>query len=560
MKKNISINLYGQIFHLDASAYTVFEKYLNSIKDHFSSYEESDEIIQDIEDRIAEKFSAVLSKKKQVITKKDVEKLMAAMGSVKDFSEDEQEMVVEKVERKKEKKEKKEKVRRLFRDPDNKVVAGVCSGLAAYFGIDIAIMRAIFLISLFLGGVGFIAYIVLWIVMPEAKTISQKTEMTGAQVTLKNIAETLKNTAQDLKPPKGLWGSILNFLRKCAKIAEYIFIKIFWLIKPLFKLIGALTIPPLLLVLVVMASVFFILYFDLTPHFIDIPFADFPHQGVLYAFWGGIFGIVAVPIIAILFLACSLMRGKWLLTIGKEVTLLTIWMISIVVVAVAGLKFVPEFEKFISTNIYETKIEERNFENIGQFKEIFIFENFDTVTISQSKETSIRVIADEKCLDLYEPQIRNRQLSFENDSLLPFPLLCKEAGSSVKIDITTPDIKNLYVDSDQAGDIIFSNVEFPDLSLTIYGAGVTLHGKGEKLQVTLGYRSRLQAFEFPVSESKITTLGDSAAQVFVTKRLEANAFNQGTIEYQGSPQVTSNLEEKYEWRKPNPEGVRKYTP
>ena len=69
--------------------------------------------------------------------------------------------------------------RRLYRDADSRVLGGVCSGMGAYFNIDVVIFRILFVLSVFMGGAGVLIYIILWIVVPKAKTTAQKLEMKG---------------------------------------------------------------------------------------------------------------------------------------------------------------------------------------------------------------------------------------------------------------------------------------------------------------------------------------------------------------------------------------------
>ncbi|TPE42880.1 PspC domain-containing protein [Pontibacter mangrovi] len=275
MKKNISINLQGIIFQIEEDGYEQLSRYLASIRTYFSNYEGHEEIVADIEARIAEIFSGRVSPAKQVITQEDVQYLIVRMGNVTDFEVEEaleEEAYTsgsagtgaaagpeaaqaaagpKKLYRDLNNKViagvssgianylsidplwirlffvllvllgiasagisaatgviiyvvlwiampesavlPETKVRKLFRDPDDKKLAGVSSGIAKYFGIDVAVVRLLFLISIFLGGFGIIAYIVLWIAMPEAVTLTERMQMQGDPVTLAGIERTLKD-------------------------------------------------------------------------------------------------------------------------------------------------------------------------------------------------------------------------------------------------------------------------------------------------------------------------------------------------------------------------------
>jgi len=264
MKKNISINISGIIFHIEEDGYDILRKYLDSINAYFSSFEDNSEILADIESRIAELFLSKLSEGKQVITKDDVNSLINTMGSVSDFkaAEEQENAGVSSNASSKERKsyskqsttskklyrDKKRKilggicaglahyfnidpvwprllfallvlgsygglllvyiilwillpvsdeleesdVKKMFRDPEKKVIGGVASGVAVFFGTDVTLVRVLFVIFTVVGGIGFLTYIILWIALPEAKSITEKMQMQGEPVTLSNIESTVK--------------------------------------------------------------------------------------------------------------------------------------------------------------------------------------------------------------------------------------------------------------------------------------------------------------------------------------------------------------------------------
>jgi len=299
MKKNISINISGIIFHIEEDGYDRLKKYLESINQYFSSFDDSKEILADIESRIAEIFLTRLKDGKQVITKEDVDELVATMGSVADFEAIE-EQISPSTEtqteaaptppptesRSKEKRETSEeaskklyrdtkrkllggvaagiahyfsidplwirlmfiillfnvvigieyssviviiyvvcwivippsgeleedkKVKKMFRNPDDRVLGGVASGLAAYFGVDVTVIRLLFVLTLFLGGSGLIIYIILWIITPEAKTITEKMQMQGESLTLSNIETNIKKSFKVKDDEENIFVKILLF-------------------------------------------------------------------------------------------------------------------------------------------------------------------------------------------------------------------------------------------------------------------------------------------------------------------------------------------------------------
>ncbi len=280
MKKNISINISGIIFHIEEDGYDSLRKYLDSINKYFSSFEDSSEILSDIESRMAEIFLTKLNEGKQVITLEDVKSLKVTMGSVTDFKAAEEESAADGASGrassgsssaysreeqttngastqssapKRLHRDGKRKVlggvctgmahyfnidpvwtrvifallalgssgalillyiilwialpvsedlddlpsvKKMYRDKENKVLAGVASGLAAFAGTDVAIIRLIFVVT-GIFGFGIVLYIVFWIALPEAKTITEKMEMQGEPVTLSNIENSVKKSLNE---------------------------------------------------------------------------------------------------------------------------------------------------------------------------------------------------------------------------------------------------------------------------------------------------------------------------------------------------------------------------
>ncbi|MFW5835662.1 MAG: PspC domain-containing protein [bacterium] len=201
MKKAIKINISGVIFHIDEDAYDKLKNYLKSVEHYFSDKEGGKEIVDDIESRIAELFhSRVGETKKEAITIEDVTEVTSIMGDPSDFVEEAEEANEDAGTAKETRKTGARGPKRLYRDPDNSVLGGVCGGLGAYFGIDAVIIRILFVVLFIVGhGVWGLVYIILWIAIPRAVTISQKLEMRGERVTISNIEKTVKQEYEDVK-------------------------------------------------------------------------------------------------------------------------------------------------------------------------------------------------------------------------------------------------------------------------------------------------------------------------------------------------------------------------
>ncbi len=193
MKKTFTINISGTVFHIEDDAYEVLQKYLINLKNHFGTSEEGKEILTDIEARIAEIFIEKATNYQKVVSIEMVNTAIEIMGTPEDFVEEETEEVYQPTEETKRK-------RRLYRDPDHRVIGGVCGGLGAYFNMDPVILRIIFVALLFLtGGTALLAYIILWIAVPKAKNTAQRLEMRGQEATVKNIEKSIKEEINDVK-------------------------------------------------------------------------------------------------------------------------------------------------------------------------------------------------------------------------------------------------------------------------------------------------------------------------------------------------------------------------
>ncbi|MGQ1908928.1 PspC domain-containing protein [Marinifilum sp. RC60d5] len=200
MKKTLTINISGSIFHIDEDAFEKLQGYLRTLNAHYGAGEEGREIISDIESRIAEIFHEKLGSKDQVVNLDMVEKVVDIMGKPEEIFAADTETDDQEDHTNSEKSPAGKRKRRLFRDPDHRILGGVSSGLAAYFGIDVVFIRLLFVLF-FIFGYGFplLLYIILWIVVPKAITTTQKLEMRGKKVNISNIEESIKDEYKDVK-------------------------------------------------------------------------------------------------------------------------------------------------------------------------------------------------------------------------------------------------------------------------------------------------------------------------------------------------------------------------
>ena len=191
MKITVSVNLGGYSFNIDEDAYSELKRYLKNLEFHFAGQESSSEILSDIETRMAELFRAKITGYKQVITITDVNEVISVLGTPEDIADNESNSSREKF--------SSPGYHRMYRDPDHRIIGGVCAGMGAYWDIDPIILRVLFVAFLVAGGLGALIYLILYIVLPEAKTTAQKIEMKGEPVNIHNIKESVKEEFENVR-------------------------------------------------------------------------------------------------------------------------------------------------------------------------------------------------------------------------------------------------------------------------------------------------------------------------------------------------------------------------
>jgi phage shock protein C len=207
MQRIIQINIAGRIVPIEEDAYTLLSDYIASLRRQFTG-DEGKEIIEDIESRISELFSTRLESGFPAIVRADVQKVIETLGSASDLKNESgstntggthtntghthsgQNNYYQ----------YRPRNGRLLRNPYDKVIGGVCSGLALYFDIDPVIIRLIMAVLFFTMGIGLIAYVIAWAVIPAAKSPQELHNMTGGDpVTIHDISRNVGEELQDLK-------------------------------------------------------------------------------------------------------------------------------------------------------------------------------------------------------------------------------------------------------------------------------------------------------------------------------------------------------------------------
>lgn len=440
MKKTISINIAGIVFHIEEDGFEKLNAYLKAIQKYFASYEGSKEIVEDIEARIAEKFwDKQKSDETQIISLEDVEGLMTSMGSVSDFAAIEEEedlvtvtqaeqnqqsaekqanrhdfkhdMLVRKFYRDTKRKllggvcaglahnlgfdplwirlaflflllgigpitagvisgimvvfyiacwiafpanihlEEDEQIRKFYRNPSGKVLGGVISGIAAYTGWDLGMLRFVSVLSILLFGSGFIIYIILWAIAPEAKSLTDKMQMTGEPITLENIEYNIKKTLHSEDKPEDTITRLLllpfrvisQIFKALGPFANFLLSAGRVFIGGTMVLMGVITIGVLFIALFVGMSGLE----NANVHFFDIP-VGFLARDATQTMVMCVFLLLAVPAFVIAWAGISLVSSKNRFTPIIWQSLLGVFLIGSLGSLYSGIRYAKNFAKTAS--------------------------------------------------------------------------------------------------------------------------------------------------------------------------------------------------------------------
>jgi phage shock protein PspC (stress-responsive transcriptional regulator) len=346
MNKTVNINLGGMFFHIDEDAYQKLTRYFEAIKRSLSNSSGQDEIIKDIEMRVSELLNEKQKTDKHVVGLKDVDEVIAVMGQPEDYRIDEEGTENTSTNFSS---SSSSQTRKLYRDTENGMVGGVLAGLGHYFGIDKVWLRIFLLIMVFAWGTGVLAYIILWIVMPEARTTAEKLEMTGEPVTISNIEKKVREEFENVseKFKNANYDEMGNRVKTGAeKVGNSLSEFIIAVLRVFSKFLGVILIIAGLFIL----AALFIAVFTLgSSSVIEVPWQGFIEAGNFtdYPVWT--FGLIMFFAVGIPFFFLSLLGFKLLSPNLKSIgniakyTLLAIWIISVSLAITIGLKQASAF-------------------------------------------------------------------------------------------------------------------------------------------------------------------------------------------------------------------------
>lgn len=490
MNKTISINLGGYFFHIDEDAYQKLTRYFDAIKSSLS-YEGRDEIIKDIESRIAELFQERLQNEKQVVGIKEIDEVISIMGQPEDYKIDED--TSSNFNSDYSSTRSYSNTRKLYRDKDNSMLGGVLSGLGHYLGIDPLWLRIIMVILFFGFGTGLLIYIILWILVPEAITNNQKLEMKGEPINISNIEKKVKEGFDDIT------GKINNLdHQKIANTAKSganqvastigdLFLSIF---KAFAKIIGAFMMffSSIALLGITIASIIMIFSSSLSDkmkfNFMDTPFdSDVPFwlQGILLLF------TVGIPFLFLIILGLKLLLNNMKpMANYVKYGLIAIWVIALSTSIYLGIQQAKQVG-------FKGKVVQKEYLNIQSTDTLFIkMEINDFYTKNVNRRRNAEYTHDEQNNEvIYSTNVRLHLMRTDKD--VPYFQIEKTAdgksineaknraekinyhfevkGNKINLDnYLTTGFKNKYRDQEVHVYLYLPNgfVLFPDESISDY--------------------------------------------------------------------------------------------
>jgi phage shock protein PspC (stress-responsive transcriptional regulator) len=351
MNKTIIININGTVFHIEEDAYELLKNYMTDVKRHFMNSADSHEITTDIENRIAEMFSEILANDgKQVIIGQDVTKVVEQMGTVEDFENAEADAPTSTGSAFN---YSNTGARTLFRDPDEHLLGGVCSGLANYFNIQPIWVRLLFAAAVAFFGTGILLYAILWIVIPRATSRADRMAMKGEKLNLQGFKNSfeeeshtrihLTNVHKETKPViyklRDFVSELFFHLGQFFKVSGKVLLKAFGILVLLTCLGLAIT----LIVLLAMGTI----WADSNPTLFDrdIMMNEYASR-ILFSG----FVVAFLPLLAIFLLTLNAIFKTRAMDKSVGSVIFIIWLFSVGVLAFYGTKVASGFQSSASFN------------------------------------------------------------------------------------------------------------------------------------------------------------------------------------------------------------------
>lgn len=538
MKKTIPTSIANTLFYIEEDTYKELDEYLTSIRAHFASSPDSIEIIHDIEDRIREQFieftggenkSDSKTGNERIITAAHVTELIKRMGRPEDFGDDANTAAdgTSNNANSKSANANNKQARKLYRDGEHQVIAGVASGIGAYLNVDPVVIRIIFLISVFLGGAGVIAYIILWIAVPEAKTASQKLEMQGDPVTLQSVSDKIKEKINQIDKDEvkdkaktvgnDIGRGIGNFLSAIARSIGPI---LGGIIGVAFKIIAIAAI-------IGIAFAFFAAAFNPGTGLLDFPVHDFMSPAMYYILLSLVFLAGIIPFIFLSTLGSIFLRKKTFFKGTAATILLSIWMIAIF----GSITFAGTLGKNVQNYVQtDPKFQETSqVVTLTEF-DALIAENAQNITIVPGETYAATITGRKNDIERVTFDSIDKTLRVHNKDDINLCFFCFRFGT--KIVLTTPTAIT-SINTENASKVIYEGT-LKDIKVDLENASmIYLKGTATTLTGNLQNASKLDAAGLITETVDLDLQNASKAEVYATKHLKAQAMNASKVTQYG---------------------------
>ena len=537
MKKTLTINLNGIVFHIDEDAYQILQNYLNEVDKQFHS-EEDKEILKDIEARIAELFSEKLQNGKNVIEEVDVKEVMEGLGHPDQFAGEDEEKTTEK----KEKTSRKNK--RFYRDPENYIFGGIASGAAAYLNWDVTLMRFLFVILVFIG-FGWIIpiYIIAWLVAPKATTTSHRLEVRGEDVTINNIKSEFKNAKNYVESDgfkhsaKKVSDKIANVIREIVKGA-FIFISSFVGFAFLLITIG-----------IIISLIVVFVHFNFTPALIPFTFNSNVLATITVA---SAILLLICPIIGLFSIITRLVNHKkrkksrsfgWIL--------FAIWITSLLFfITIVVSSAIHHQDDWKNHTLYTEA------RGTDSFNEIEI-DNGVNVVLQQGEKYQVSVQTPEQHSNNIKTEIKDSMLHIYVENFSAMDVI----NNRYTVIVTTPNICKISICN---GGKIESNGVFSTQNLSLNVSAMScakmnlnisdflsvetselskteLKGYANKVNLHVSEASKIDAEKLQTKTAYVLAEDAAKAYISVSDNLWMEAQNAAQIEYKGNPTIVKSI-------------------
>lgn len=651
MNKTININISGTVFNVDEDAYDLLYKYLESIKKYFSKIDEDGEIVADIESRIAENFLSSISSQNNSISISDVKNVIKVMGTLDDFKEiyedDDKE---EEPNTSNEKKTKRlfrninDKViggvasgisnyfkidplitritfitmaffggfgllayiicwigipagndsesiirKRYYRDSDEKVLGGVAMGVANYFGVDVSLVRILFLISIFFGGFGVLIYFILWFITPEATTVGEKMSMKGYSVTLENIEKYVEEKINPEDKEENILMKIILFPFRIAVPVLNGFIK---LVAPFIKIALSIILfsasVAIIFIIVLLALNQFELLDQVSADIrVNLLVLDGVNLGAIIneiptAIMSSLYLNLFLTLILMIMMITKFLFNRQMFGLPGSIVVFFVWLIN---TSFNGIALPVLIEKWEKDGVVDEWIESGvldGYDNYQTYTKSFEIKDFDglrvsipaNIVIRESDTYLVKIDATERefenlvvektsgdILRIYSERNRWRWNEWKNENktsiVIEMPninILQASAASNTDIEFSSiedltirlsgasdldlnSDVSNLIANVSGASDVDIEG-KVKSSNFKISGASdVDIEGTGENLVLRASGASTFDGRDFNVGTISLIVSGASTAYVNSIDKLNVDASSASSVYHYGTGSI-----------------------